>query len=87
LGKGNKVEDVLSLGYEVIQSKVRPCSDIEAIGKLILRRGYRYNVLLILQISAECLWEIIQLAIEENAIEYDISHDNDSTVLARRPPG
>jgi len=43
--------------------------------------------LLILEISGECLWEIIQLAIEENAIEYDISHDDDSSVLARWPPG
>jgi hypothetical protein len=43
--------------------------------------------LLILHISAKSLWEIIQLAIEENVIEYDISHDDNSSVLARRPPG
>jgi hypothetical protein len=41
---------------------------------------------LILHVGGKCLWKIIQLAIEEYAIEYDISHYDDSPVLARGPP-
>ena len=87
LSECHKVEDILSLRDQIIESEVGSGTDIEAISERIFTRCYGDYISLVLPLCGEKLREIIKLAVEKDVVENDISHEYHCAVFTPRPPG